>query len=140
MREPNPLNTYRTSAEQALDRPFFEPPDIEVVGIYDKPGVAKSMKDIHTEIPDPSIRAQFLDLLGELWALEEYLSWADDVCEEISDVEYDHWDEEIDTSPLSGHRWEGDMTGADDHFRRSLLAKSICGAWVTIAPVVCSET
>lgn len=74
----NSFNIYRTPPVQAMRRPCFEPPDIDVVGIFDDQYWQDFLEDIEKTIPDPTLRAEYLDTLGEYFALQSYIEWVFD--------------------------------------------------------------
>lgn len=76
--ETNPYGLYRTPLAETMTRPLSEPPDIDVVGIWETPEMVEAMKQIEKAISDPGQRCDLLDLWGEKEALREHRSWAAD--------------------------------------------------------------
>lgn len=74
-RETNPDEIYRTPLSQALKRPVWEHPDIDITGIFDTKKESKWMENFKNRTPNPTLRTDFLDLLREDEALLKYESW-----------------------------------------------------------------
>lgn len=55
-----------------------EPPDIDLIGIYERPEWQDFLKDIEKKIPDPVIRDEYMNTRGERLALECYILWTFD--------------------------------------------------------------
>ena len=80
----SPYGIYRTPIAQALQRPVYEAPDFDMVGTWDDQESVEAMEVMKTVIPNPTLRCEYLDLVMEGDALEEYRNWAGEVAAEAA--------------------------------------------------------
>lgn len=60
---------------QKMKRPVWEPPGIEITGLFDNEDGIEVIENLKIHFPDPTLRCEYLDLWMECEALREYTDW-----------------------------------------------------------------
>lgn len=58
--EINEFGIYRTPLTQTMERPVWEPPDIDVIGRFETPTNTYFLEHIEEVIPDPALRCEYI--------------------------------------------------------------------------------
>lgn len=66
----NDHGNHRTPIDQATRTPVLEPPEVDLIGIVERPEWQEFLRDVEKRIPNPVIRDEFMNKRGERLALE----------------------------------------------------------------------